>query len=62
MARILVVDDEQHIRHYYTEELTEEGHRVATAASGYRLLERIESFQPEVVVLDIRLVDYDGLE
>jgi DNA-binding NtrC family response regulator len=33
-----------------------------TRSSGHNLLRRIDSVQPEVVVLDIRLVDYDGLE
>ena len=62
MARILVVDDEEHIRRYYTEELSNEGHEVSTLASGQNLLREIDRLQPEVVVLDIRLVDYDGLE
>jgi DNA-binding response OmpR family regulator len=62
MARILLVDDEEYIRHYYREELTEEGHEVSTVATGHNLLKRIDLFQPEVVVLDIKLVDYDGLE
>ena len=62
MARILLVDDEEYIRHLYTEELSEEGHEVSTLANGHNLLRRIESVQPEAVVLDIRLVDYDGLE
>ncbi len=62
MARILLVDDEEHIRQLYTEELSEEGYEVSTMASGHNLLKRIDSLQPEAVVLDIRLVDYDGLE
>ena len=62
MARILLVDDEEHIRRLYTEELSEEGHEVFTVASGHNLLERIGSLQPEAVVLDIRLLDYNGLE
>ncbi len=62
MARILLVDDEEYIRQLYTEELSEEGYEVSTMASGHNLLKRIDSFQPEAVVLDIRLVDYDGLE
>ena len=62
MARILLVDDEEHIRHLYTEELSEEGHKVFTVATGHNLLNRIDSLQPEAVVLDIRLVDYDSLE
>jgi len=62
MARILVVDDEEHIRRFYSEELADEGHKVWTTATGHELLKTIDSLQPEVVVLDIRLVDYDGLE
>jgi DNA-binding response OmpR family regulator len=62
MARILLVDDEEHIRQLYTEELSEEGHKVFSVATGHNLLKRIDSLQPEAVVLDIKLVDYDGLE
>ena len=62
MARILLVDDEEHIRFYYKEALSEEGHEVSTLGSGHNLLRRIDFLQPEVVILDIRLVDYDGLE
>ncbi|MBW1982031.1 MAG: response regulator [Deltaproteobacteria bacterium] len=62
MARILLVDDEEHIRQYYSMELSEEGHEVSSTATGHNLLARIEHFKPEVVLLDIRLVDYDGLE
>ena len=62
MARVLLVDDEEHIRRLYTEELSEDGHEVFTMASGHNLLKRIDSLQPEAVVLDIKLVEYDGLE
>lgn len=62
MARILLVDDEEYIRLFYTEELSDEGHEVFTMDSGHNLLERIDSLQPEAVVLDIKLVDYDGLD
>ena len=40
--KILVVDDEAHIRLLYTEELTEEGYEVITAEGGLNLLERYE--------------------
>jgi DNA-binding NtrC family response regulator len=62
MARILLVDDEEHIRTYYTDELSEEGHEISTAASGYGLLRKIALWNPELVILDIKLVDHDGLE
>ena len=62
MASILLVDDEQYIRELYSEELSAEGHKVATAATGHNLMKKIDNLQPEVVVLDIRLADYNGLE
>ena len=62
MAKVLVVDDEEHIRLLYSEELSGEGHQVWAAGTGHELLRRINNLQPDVVVLDIKLVDYDGLE
>ena len=61
MAKILIVDDEEHIRFLYSEELTEAGYEVITD-SGYKLLERIDEEKPDLVVLDIKMVDYNGLD
>ncbi len=60
--KILIVDDEEHIRFLYSEELTEEGYEVITADSGYKLLEKIEKEKPDLVVLDIKMIDYNGLD
>jgi len=62
MPKILVVDDEEHIRLLYSEELKESGYEVITAQSGYNLLERIVEEQPDLVILDIKMVDYNGLD
>ena len=62
MQKILIVDDEEHIRYLYSEELTEAGYEVVTADSGYKLLEMIEEEKPDLVVLDIKMVDYNGLD
>ncbi len=62
MAKILIVDDEEHIRLLYSEELTETGYEVITAADGYKLIERIETEKPDLVILDIKMVDYNGLD
>jgi DNA-binding response OmpR family regulator len=50
MAKILVVDDEEHIRLLYSEELKEEGYDVITAEGGHGLLGRIESDEPDLVI------------
>lgn len=58
---ILVVDDDPEIRDLIRDYLTEEGFRVSEAADGesmYRVLDR-ESV--DLLVLDIRLPDSDGL-
>ena len=62
MAKILIVDDEEHIRYLYSEELSDAGYEVITAESGHQLLEKIEAEKPDLVVLDIKMVDYNGLD
>ena len=61
MPKILVVDDEEPIRLLYEEELTDEGYEVVSIASGQGLVERIEQESPDLVILDIKLADTDGL-
>lgn len=62
MAKILVVDDEEHIRLLYSEELSEAGYEVITAADGYKLTERIDKEKPDLIILDIKMIDYNGLD
>jgi len=62
MARILLIDDDEHIRLLYTEELSEEGHEVITPALNDKVLSAVNRFKPDVVLLDIKMGDYDGLE
>jgi len=60
--KILIVDDEEHIRLLYSEELKDEGYEVATAESGYKLLDKIEKEKPDLIVLDIKMAEYNGLD
>ena len=61
-ARILVVDDDAMSRRT-VQAMLERGHyQVATAAGGEEALERLYSFQPELVLLDILMPGVDGLE
>ena len=53
--KILVVDDEKHIRMLYQEELEEEGYEVATSDGEEPILDLLDREQPRVVILDIRL-------
>ncbi len=62
MAKILIVDDEESIRLLYYEELTGDGYEVALAEDGNQLIDRIQREKPDVVILDIKMAGYNGLE
>ncbi|GAB4255428.1 MAG: response regulator [Deferrisomatales bacterium] len=62
MARILIVDDEEHIRTLYTLELEDDGHEVLALETGKGIEEHIAEFEPDVIILDIKMVDVSGLD
>lgn len=59
--KILVVDDDLHVQRLYQEELTDEGYDVVVAANGAEAMEVFERENPDLVTLDIRLPDVDGI-
>jgi two-component system OmpR family response regulator len=61
-ARVLVVDDEQHITDLVAMALRYEGFEVATASSGTAALQAVADFDPQAVILDVMLPDLDGFE
>jgi len=60
--RILVLDDEEHIRTLYKMELEDEGYRVTTINECRKGLEHIEKGEVDLLILDIRMPDMDGRE
>ncbi len=60
--RILVVDDEQKISEMISDYLQAVDFEVATAGDGRAALSEIESFQPDLVVLDVMMPGLDGLD
>jgi len=60
--KVLVVDDDLHIQRLYKEELIEEGYEVVVAANGAEAMEMFEKENPDLVTLDIRLPDVDGIQ
>ncbi len=58
--RVLVVDDEESITELVAMALRYEGFSVETADSGYKALSLLDSFRPELVILDVMLPDVDG--
>jgi len=62
MNKILVIDDDQGVRMLYADELADEGYEVVTCGDGSRLMEFIKAERPDLVLMDIRLGKYDGLD
>ena len=62
MTSVLVVEDEPKIAQLVRDYLEHAGFRVATAADGKSGLAAVSREQPDLVVLDLRLPDMDGLD
>jgi PAS domain S-box-containing protein len=60
--KVLVVDDNADAADTLAQLLDLLGHEAQTAGDGASALARFEEFQPEVVLLDIGLPDFDGYE
>ncbi len=61
-ARILVVDDEPHIRRSLEVNLESKGYRVDTAESGRRALIAFGNRHPDLMVVDLIMPDLNGVE
>ena len=61
-GRILVIDDEPALRQSFTRILQKAGHDVTTAASGNEGLALVSEHPFDLVYLDIRMPDMNGLE
>ncbi len=61
-ARILVVDDDRPTCRMIEMRLLSEGHEVAVVESAREALERMNQFEPHVVVTDINMAETSGIE
>ncbi len=61
-VRVLVVDDEPSLAELLGSVLRYEGWEIRTAADGATAVRVAREFEPDAVVLDIMLPDFDGLE
>lgn len=60
VARVLVVEDEKHLREGIVENLEAEGYAVDDAADGQAGLDRLSKSAYDLVVLDVMLPELDG--
>ena len=62
MSRILIVEDEVKIARFVTLELQHEGYEVQAAHDGRSGLALCESWQPDLMILDLMLPQLSGIE
>ena len=61
-ARILLVDDDEGIRRTLGSHLTELGFDVADAASAESALNKVSTFDPDLILTDVQMAGMSGLE
>ena len=61
MQKVLVVDDDAHIRDVVCFALRREGFDVFEASTGRMAIEQFEALQPELIVLDVLMPEGDGI-
>ncbi len=61
-ARVLLVDDDDTFRRVMSGELARRGYTVASVSNGQDALDQASSAEIDVILLDLRLPDMDGIE
>src|SRR2546430_3345230 len=62
MQKILVVDDHEDILETLGHQLTEAGWQVVIAKNGKEALQKLETYRPNVIVLDMIMPEMDGFQ
>lgn len=60
MAKVLAVDDDPVIQRLLQVNLEMEGYEVALASDGEEALDKVRSFRPDLVLLDVMMPKKDG--
>lgn len=62
VQKILIVEDEKNLRSLYEIEFTEEGYNVFLASNGKEALEIFDKEEPDLIIMDIKMPNIDGIE
>ncbi len=62
MKSLLIVDDDTNVRKLYEAEFSEDGYSVQAASGGKEALKMLEDSEYDLVILDIKMPEMDGLE
>ncbi|MFH1519932.1 MAG: response regulator [Candidatus Omnitrophota bacterium] len=60
--KVLIVDDDPGIRDLFIKLLKDDGQKVYIASSGKECMELIKEYNPNVVLLDLKMADIDGID
>ena len=60
--RILVVDDDRMAQRLVQKALEFEGYRVELASTGQEALDKVRTWKPHLVLLDVNMPELDGIE
>ena len=60
MHKVLLVDDDADLLEMVDMVLTKQGYNVSTSSNGSSFFDRVHSFKPDLILLDIFLGDADG--
>ena len=61
-GRVLIADDDPHVREMLREFLAGRGYEVATAATGGQAIDAVRIFQPDVILIDRLMPDLSGTD
>ncbi len=62
MKHILIVDDDETLRHVLKRKLEQEGYSVVLAANGFEALVQVQNHRPDLILLDLLMPSMDGTE
>lgn len=62
MEKILIVEDDEAVLNFENLELSHEGYTTVTAKDGREALEKFETENPDLIILDIMLPELNGIE
>lgn len=60
--KILIADDDTFFQKFYSSQLREKGYEVDIATNGVETMEKLRSFKPDLMLLDIIMPQKDGFE
>ena len=62
MKKILIVDDQKGVRRLLEELFKKDGWEVELAADGKEAVERADKFLPDIILMDMKMPNMNGLE